>query len=325
MNHLPVPPLTAPRRRGLIATLAAAAILVTAGLAAFSQSGPPAGAPAGAQPGPDSVIAKVNGVEIRQSDLAMAEEDVGQSLPQQGGEDAKRDYLVSYLTDMILLAQNAEQKRLQDGDDFKRHAAFARNKALMETLLQTEGKKAISDQALHAVYDDAVKQMGDEEEVHARHILFRVANPSDEKASKEAEDKIKAVIERVKKGEDFATLAKELTEDPAGRQDGGDLGYFTKDQMVPEFAEVAFKLANGAISDPVKSQFGWHIIKVEDKRDRQPPEFDKVKEQIEQYLVRRQQAELITKLRAAAKIDRVAPPAAPAAPAPAAPPAEQKK
>src|ERR1700736_4234897 len=119
MNHLPVPPLTAPRRRGLIATVAAAAILVTAGLAAFSPSGPPAGAAAGgAQAGPDSVIAKVNGVEKRQSDLTMAEEDVGQSLPQQGGEDAKRDYLVSYLTDMILLAQNAEQKRLQDGDDF---------------------------------------------------------------------------------------------------------------------------------------------------------------------------------------------------------------
>src|SRR5258705_13064449 len=91
MNHLPVPPLTAPRRKGLIATVAAAAILVTAGLAAFSQSGPPAGAPAGAQPGPDSVIAKVNGVEIRQSDLSVPEEEDGQSLPQQGGADAKSD------------------------------------------------------------------------------------------------------------------------------------------------------------------------------------------------------------------------------------------
>ncbi len=321
MNHLPVPPLTAPRRKGLIATVAAAAILVTAGLAAFSQSGPPAGAPAGAQPGPDSVIAKVNGVEIRQSDLAMAEEDVGQSLPQQGGEDAKRDYLVSYLTDMILLAQNAEQKRLQDGDDFKRHAAFARNKALMETLLQTEGKKAISDQALHAVYDDAVKQMSDEEEVHARHILFRVPNPSDEKASKEAEDKIKAVIERAKKGEDFATLAKELTEDPAGRQDGGDLGYFTKDQMVPEFSAVAFKLDKGKMSDPVKTQFGWHVLKVEDKRKRQPPEFDKVKTQLESYVVRKAQVDLVTQLRGAAKIERLDKPAD----KPAEKPAEPKK
>jgi peptidyl-prolyl cis-trans isomerase C len=96
--------------------------------------------------------------------------------------------------------------------------------------------------------------------------------------------------------------------------------------MVPEFAETAFKLDKGALSDPVKSQFGWHVIKVEDKRERQPPEFDKVKDQIEQYLVRRAQAEMITKLRAAAKIERVGAPAAPATPAPATPaPTEQKK
>jgi peptidyl-prolyl cis-trans isomerase C len=320
MTHLPVPPLWASRRKGLIATVAAA-IIVASGLAAFPQAGPPAAAPTGAQPAPDSVVAKVNGVEIRQSDLALAEEDVGQSLPQQGGEDAKRDYLVSYLTDMILLAQNAEQKRLQDGDDFKRHVAFARNKALMESLLQSEGKKAITDQALRAVYDDAVKQMGDEEEVHARHILFRVANPSDEKASKEAEDKIKSVIERVKKGEDFAALAKELTEDPAGRQDGGDLGYFTKDQMVPEFSAVAFKLDKGKVSDPVKTQFGWHVLKVEDKRKRQPPEFDKVKNQLESYVVRKAQVDLVTQLRGAAKIERLDKPAE----KPADKPAEPKK
>ena len=314
MTHLPVLSLWASRRKGLITT-ATAAIIVASGLAAFSQAGPQAGAPAG----PDSVVAKVNGVEIHQSDLAMAEEDVGQSLPQQGGEDAKRDYLVSYLTDMILLAQNAEQKRLQDGEDFKRHVAFARNKALMETLLQSEGKKAITDQALRAVYDDAVKQMGDEEEVHARHILFRVPNPSDEKASKEAEDKIKAVIERLKKGEDFATLAKELTEDPAGRQDGGDLGYFTKDQMVPEFSTVAFKLDKGKVSEPVKTQFGWHVLMVEDKRKRQPPEFDKVKTQLESYVVRKAQVDLVTQLRGSAKIERLDKPAEKSADQPAEP------
>jgi peptidyl-prolyl cis-trans isomerase C len=163
--------------------------------------------------------------------------------------------------------------------------------------------------------------MGDEEEVHARHILFRVANPSDEKASKEAEDKIKAVIERVKKGEDFATLAKELTEDPAGRQDGGDLGYFTKDQMVPEFSAVAFKLDKGKMSDPVKTQFGWHVLKVEDKRKRQPPEFDKVKTQLESYVVRKAQVDLVTQLRGAAKIERLDKPAD----KPAEKPAEPKK
>lgn len=285
--------LSALRASGRMALAAAAAAAIVAGsaFATFAQA-------------PDPLIARVNGIEIHQSDLAMAEEDIGQNLPQ-GGEDAKRDYLVSYLSDMILLAQAAEERRLQDDPDFKRRAALARNKVLMEALLQNEGKKSLTDQALHAVYDDAIKQMGNEEEVHARHILFRVANPADEKASKEAEDKVKAVIDRLKKGEDFAKLANELTEDPSGRKDGGDLGYFTKEQMVPEFSTVAFKLDKGSISDPIKTQFGWHVLKVEDKRKRQPPEFDKVKPQLETFVERKAQMELVNKLRADAKIERL--------------------
>jgi len=300
MITLPVSARRAPRRIALIAT-AAAAIVGASALAVLAQT------PA------DPVIARVNGIEIHQSDLTLAEEDVGQNMPQ-GGEDAKRDYLVSYLSDMILLAQAAEERRLQDDPEFKRHAAFARNKVLMETLLQSEGKKSLTDQSLHAVYEDAVKQMGNEEEVHARHILFRVANPADEKASKEAEDKVKAVIDRLKKGEDFAKLANELTEDPSGRKDGGDLGYFTKDQMVPEFSAVAFKLDKGQISDPIKTQFGWHVLKVEDKRKRQPPEFDKVKPQLETYVERKAQVELVNKLRGQAKIERLDKPAQPEPP-----------
>ncbi|HEU5272332.1 MAG TPA: peptidylprolyl isomerase [Xanthobacteraceae bacterium] len=297
-------------RRGIIAAGAAAAVIAGCAIAGFAQTGA------------DPLIAKVNGVEIHQSDLALAEEDIGQNLPQ-GSEDAKRDYLVSYLSDLILLAQAAEQKHIQDEPDFKRHAAFARNKVLMEALLQSEGKKAINDQSLHAVYDDAVKQMGNEEEVHARHILFRVANPSDEAASKEAENKVKAVIERLKKGEDFAKLANELTEDPSGKKDGGDLGYFTKDQMVPEFSKVAFTLPKGQISEPIKTQFGWHVLKVEDKRKRQPPDFDKVKGQLESYVERKAQVELVNKLRTDAKIERLDKPAQPATPAQPAPPAAQ--
>ena len=313
MSHLSVLPRPRVRTLALMAT-AAGAILLGGVIAAFTQSDA------------DPLIAKINGVEIHQSDLALAEEDIGQNLPQ-GSADAKRDYLVSYLTDMILLAQAAEEKRLQDDPDFKKHATFARNKVLMEAMLQNEGKKAVTDQALHAVYDDAVKQLGNEEEVHARHILFRVANPTDEKASKEAEDKVKAAIERLKKGEDFAKLANELTEDPSGKKDGGDLGYFTKDQMVPEFSAAAFKLDKGQISDPIKTQFGWHVLKVEDKRKRQPPDFDKVKGQLENYVERKAQVELVNKLRADAKIERLDKPAQPAAPAaPAqAPQAEQKK
>ncbi len=106
------------------------------------------------------------------------------------------------------------------------------------------------------------------------------------------EDEAKAIEAELKKGADFATLAKEKSKDP-GAADGGDLGYFTKDQMVPEFAEVAFKLDKGQISDPVKTQFGWHIIKVEDKRTKPTPTFDEVKGQLETYVAHRAQADLV--------------------------------
>jgi peptidyl-prolyl cis-trans isomerase C len=311
---------TAPQRRRWTVLAATAAVLAAAGLS-YAQTAPQ---PAAGDP----LIAKVNGVEIHRSDLALAEEDVGQSMPA-NTEDAKRDYLVNYLTDMILLSKAAEAKKIPDDADFKRRLNFARNKVLMETLLIGEGKGAVNNEAMQKVYQEAIKQMGDEQEVHARHILFRVPDASDKKASEEAEAKVKTTIARAKKGEDFAALAKELTEDPAGKQDGGDLGYFTKDQMVPEFSDVAFKLDKGQLSEPVKTQFGWHVLKVEDKRKKEPPAFDKVKDQLETYVVRKAQVELVTKLRADAKIERLDKPAADAKPAdkPAEPakPAEPKK
>jgi len=270
----------------------------------------------------DPLVAKVNGVEIHQSDLAVAEDEAGQLPPM--SPDAKKDYLVQFMSDMILVSKAAEAKKLGDGADFKRRLNFNRNKLLMESLLTSTGKEALTDAEMHKVYDDALKQMGEEKEVHARHILFRAA-AGDEKASKEAEDKVKAVIERLKKGEDFAKLAGELTEDPSGKASGGDLGFFGKEQMVPEFADTAFGMENGQISGPVKTQFGWHVIKVEEKRVKPLPKFEEVKPQIEQYVVRKAQAEMVTKLRAEAKIEKFYKVEAPADPAAPAPPEPAKK
>ena len=254
----------------------------------------------------DPLVAKVNGVEVHQSDLAVAEDEAGQIPPM--SPEAKQDYLVQFVADMILVSKAAQDKKFGDTDDFKRKLEFSRKKLLMEGLLQSVGKEAVTDDAMRKVYDEAVKQIGEEKEVRARHILFR-APTGDEKAAKEAEDKVKAVIGRLKKGEDFATVATEVTEDPSGKANGGDLGYFTKEQMVPEFSEAAFKLDTGQISEPVKTQFGWHVIKVEDKRTKQPPKFEDVKSQIENFVVRKAQAELVTKLRADAKIERMDKPA----------------
>jgi peptidyl-prolyl cis-trans isomerase C len=270
----------------------------------------------------DPLVAKVNGVEVHQSDLAVAEEEAGQIPPM--SPEAKQDYLVQFVADMILVSQAAQDKKFGDTADFKRKLEFARKKLLMEGLLQSIGQQALTNEAMHQVYDEAVKQIGDEKEVRARHILFR-SPAGDDKANKDAEEKVKAVIARLKKGEDFAKVAGELTEDPSGKANGGDLGFFTKEQMVPEFSEAAFKLEPGQISDPVKTQFGWHVIKVEEKRTKPAPKFEDVKPQIENFVQRKAQAELVTKLRAEAKIERMDKPAKADDKAPSAPPAAPAK
>ena len=239
----------------------------------------------------DPVVARVNGVDIRQSDIAMAEDDLGPEL-QQAPPPIKREQVIAYLSDVIIVSQAADAKKLADSPEFKQRLAFLRNKLLMGAQLQAEGKAALTDEALHKIYDENVKPMAAEEEVRARHILV------------ESEDEAKAIVEEIKKGGDFATLAKEKSKDP-GASDGGDLGYFTKEQMVPEFSEVAFKMFPGQVSNPVKSQFGWHIIKLEDKRQRPVPEFDKIKPQIEAFVARKAQTEFVTKLRQSAKVERL--------------------
>jgi peptidyl-prolyl cis-trans isomerase C len=237
------------------------------------------------------VLAKVNGTEIRQSDVALAEEELGPSLAQMDPA-TKKDNVLSFLIDMKIVAKVAEDKKIADRDDFKTRLAFARNRLLMDNLLAVEGKAATTDEAMKKVYDDASKQITGEQEVHARHILV------------ETEDEAKQIEDELKKGADFAELAKKKSKDP-GASDGGDLGFFTKDQMVPEFSTVAFALEPGKISDPVKSQFGWHVIKVEEKRNRKAPDFDQVKAQIETYVTRKAQADYVTKLRETAKVERM--------------------
>ncbi|HEY2247460.1 MAG TPA: peptidylprolyl isomerase [Bradyrhizobium sp.] len=243
----------------------------------------------------DKVLAKVNGAEIKQSDLAMAEEELAPSLAQMD-PSTKDENVLSFLIDMKIVAKAAEDKKVADTEEFKKRAAFTRNRLLMDSLLAAEGKAATTDAAMKQVYEDASKQIAGEQEVHARHILV------------ETEDEAKAVKAELDKGADFAELAKKKSKDP-GASDGGDLGFFTKEQMVPEFSAVAFALEPGKISDPVKSQFGWHIIKVEEKRNRKAPEFDQVKAQIETYVTRKAQADYVGKLREAAKIERMDKPA----------------
>lgn len=296
--------MTIPFLAGCPAALRRTGLLVAA-LALLIVSAAPLRAQDAKNTGADPVVATVNGTEIHQSELALTEQEIGQIPPM--SEAAKKDYLVQILTTMILVTEAAEAKKIDDSAEFKQKMELARRKLLMDDLLASVAKEAVTDAAMQKVYDEAVTKLPDEQETQVRHILFR-ADADDEKAGKAAEDKAKAVIARLNKGEDFATLANELTEDPSGKSKGGDLGYLGEaqlKQLVPEFTKAALALDKGKTSAPVKTQFGWHVIKVEDKRTKPKPTFEQVKPQIQQFVANRAQAELIQKLRAEAKIEKM--------------------
>ncbi|MFL5021001.1 MAG: peptidylprolyl isomerase [Microvirga sp.] len=262
--------------------------------AALAQTPPaPATSPA-AVPAVDlaKVIARVNGVDITEGDLALAAEDPALQMPNVP-EAQKRDLLTGYMIDLKLGAKAAEAAKVGSGAEFTRKLAYNRDKTLLDEYLDQEAKKAVTPEAARKLYDETVKSVPTEQEVRARHILV------------ENEDEAKKIATRVKGGEDFAKVAGEVSKDPGSKTDGGDLGFFTKDRMVEPFAETAFKLEPGQISDPVKSQFGWHVIKVEEKRAKPAPTFDETKDQVETYLARKAQQDLIMGLRKNAKIERL--------------------
>jgi peptidyl-prolyl cis-trans isomerase C len=249
--------------------------------AAFGLAGP-----ASADP---KVLAKVDGAPITEDDVADAMADIGSGLPQKLEGAARQKYVLDYLIDLKLAAKKAATDKLTDTPEFQRKMAYYRDKLAMEELLGSVAKAATTEEAERKAYDEAAKAEPPQQEIHARHILLPT------------EDEAKAALARVKAGEDFAKVASELSKDPGG--EGGDLGWFTKDRMVPEFSEAAFKLKEGEISDPVKTQFGWHIIKIEGIRTKTFPPFDQVKDQAARYVAQKAESEEIAQLHSAAKIE----------------------
>jgi peptidyl-prolyl cis-trans isomerase C len=272
-------------RRGLVAALGFGAALMVVGAAH-------------AEP---KVLAKIDGVPITEDDVNDALEDIGPGLPQKLDGPARMQYVLDYLIDMKLVAKKATADKMDASPAFARRMAYYHDKLAMEALLTDVAPHAATHQTEPKAYDEAAKAQPPVPEVHARHILLPT------------EDEAKAALARVKNGEDFAKVATELSKDPGG--EGGDLGWFTKDKMVPEFAEAAFKMEPGQVSDPVKSQFGWHIIKVEGKRMKTFPPFEQIKDQAARYVVQKAQAEMITDLHKGVTIERTETEQKPADPA----------
>lgn len=286
----------------------------------------------------DKVVATINGKSILESDLALAEEEIGSDLGTLP-EAQKRMTLVEFLIDNQLFADAAAEKNIDKGPAFEARLNYLKRRSLRELYFKEVIKNSVADSDAKALYDAQVAQIKPEEEVQARHILV------------ETEDQAKDLKKKITEGADFIATAKEHSKDPGSKEDGGMLGYFGRGQMVPEFEKAVFTLNKGDVSDPIKTQFGWHLIKLEDKRKRQPPAFEVVKDRILQSLLLQKAQQTAVSLRSSAKIDivdadlkkaidernqampQVPAPAAPATPEakpdaakPAdAPPAEEKK
>lgn len=206
--------------------------------------------------------------------------------------------------DITLIAQEARDKKLDQDPEIQAKMEDIMNAVLAQEFLQREieGKVKITDDEIETYYKGHKEEFTSPESVKARHILLKVPEGADEKLWKEAESKAKDIKKKLENGEDFAELAKKFSDDPGSKNKGGDLGFFTKGRMVPEFESAAFSLKPGELSDPVKTDFGYHIIEVKEKKAASTKALPEVQAQIRQTLQREKQQqlqdELIEKLKA---------------------------
>ena len=276
----------------LLKSLALALVLAVAPAAAYAQdtSAEPSQEAPAPQPGPDTVVATVGGEPITEADLAFAAEDIGADLNQIPQEQI-RAVLLSQMIDLKLMAQAGEKQGLTEDQLFKLRLNYLTDRALRRAYSKLAISDTITPEAVKAEYDKQVAAIPDEDEIHARHILVST------------EDDAKAIKAQLDGGADFIELAKAKSIEPNAAQSGGDLGYFKRGVMVKPFADAVFAMQVGQISDPVQTQFGWHIIKVEDRRPAAKPTLEEMTQQIGQQLYVAKYRETFDALRKAATID----------------------
>jgi peptidyl-prolyl cis-trans isomerase C len=252
-------------------------------------------------PNPDPVVVVVNGTQLHESDVRVADEEIGRNLPAQDPIERRQD-VITMLIDSVILSTEATKEKIGDEADLQRRMTYARNQGLMNQLLVTTAERAATDEAVRKAYDDVVVK-SPEVELHLRQIIFS-ANPKDEAATKQAEEKAKAALQRIANGEDFSKVATELSEDPLAKANAGDFGWRNPKELGGEYAAAASKLKPGEVAPLIKTAFGVHVVKLEDKRTVNPPPFDKIREMVKAMVMRNAQISIANKLRAEAKIER---------------------
>jgi peptidyl-prolyl cis-trans isomerase C len=274
------------RFRAAARQIAAACVVAACGIGgACAQS---ANAPAGGDP----IIAKVNGEAVHLSDLRNA---IGR-LPQSAMSIPPQTLyplVINKIVATMALAAEAQRTGLDKNPDVQHRVAEAEQQALATALLEKGIAPLITEDALRARYNADIASKPGEEEVHARHILV-----NDEAAAKK-------IIAELNKGADFATLAKQYSKDPGAAAQGGDLGFFKKSEMVPAFADAAFALQPGQITQtPVHTQFGWHVIQVLARHRATQPTFEQARDELRQQIAQEYEQKAVAQALAQAHIER---------------------
>ena len=248
-----------------LVTLAGA--LLFGALPALAQSETPAAAPT-----MNDVVVTIGDETITEADIAFAAEDLSQELSTVP-VNQRRAFLVAVLIDMKVMAEAARAEKLDESDLFKRRLAYLEDRSLRRVYITQKVNGAVTDEAVQVLYDDYVSTFKPAEEVRARHILVST------------EEDAKSVKAEIDGGKPFEMAALEYSQDGSS-QNGGDLGYFDRSSpIVQPFMDAAFALEVGQVSDPVQTQFGWHIIRVDDKRMSSPAALDELKPQLQQQVM----------------------------------------
>ena len=268
--------------------LATAALLGSLALPAFAATS----APADTAKSGDPVVARVNGEEIHRSDVMRELQMAGPQVQQLPPQTIYPQILQKMIATKVV-SQKGYAEGLQNDKEVKNRVKGLEAQVIAEAYVHKQVEPKITDAKIKERYDQLAAKFKPQDEVRARHILLKT------------EDEANDVIKQLKSGADFAKLAEDKSKDTGSAKQGGDLGYFVHDAMVKAFADSAFAMKVGEISDkPVKTEFGYHVIKVEDKRKSSPPPIAEVKEQISSQLGQELTNDEVKSLEAKAKIEK---------------------
>jgi peptidyl-prolyl cis-trans isomerase C len=241
----------------------------------------------------DRVLARIDGQPIRMSDVAAMVEslpDQARSLP----PTTLFPMMLDQLIDARALVAEARKTGADQDPEVRRQVAQAAQRALESALLRREVQPMISDAAVRARYERDIANKPGTEEVRARHILV------------DTEALAKTIIAELKQGGDFVALSGKHSKDPGASRGGGDLGFFKRGDMVPEFSAAAYALKNGEVSaTPVKTQFGWHVIQTTERRRSAPESFEDAKEELRQEIIKEAVQKVLARARAAVTVERM--------------------